>query len=100
MTVGGPTRHVLLLDEALTRQGYNTLLVHGSLGAGEPSLEHLAAERGLRTRKILALRGRIRPISDLLALAGLVRLLFAETPDVVHTHTAKAGALGRIAASL
>jgi glycosyltransferase involved in cell wall biosynthesis len=100
LNVGGPARHVVLLSEALSRQGYDTLLVHGSIDGGEASLEHLAASRGLRTRKIPALGRRIRPIRDLVALAALLRVLFTEAPDVVHTHTAKAGFLGRLAALL
>src|SRR5262249_14308147 len=42
----------------------------------------------------------IRPISDLRALAAIATIFFRESPDVVHTHTAKAGVLGRLAALL
>jgi glycosyltransferase involved in cell wall biosynthesis len=98
LNVGGPARHVLLLDEALRRRGYDTLLVHGSIGPGEASLEHVAAARGLRTHKIARLRRNITIFGDAVALVKLLRLVFAEGPDVIHTHTAKAGALGRIAA--
>jgi glycosyltransferase involved in cell wall biosynthesis len=100
LNVGGPARHVVLLNQALSRQGYDTLLVHGSIGEGEASLEDLAASSGVRTRKIRALGSRIRPVRDLTALAALVRVFLLERPDVVHTHTAKAGALGRLAALL
>ena len=100
LNVGGPARHVLLLNDALTQKGYDTLLVHGSLGPGEASFEHLAVERGLQTCKIVSLGRRIQPARDLRAFIELVRLLFAEDPDVVHTHTAKAGALGRVAAAI
>jgi glycosyltransferase involved in cell wall biosynthesis len=98
LNVGGPARHVVLLNQALDRLGYDTLLVHGTIGAGEASLEHLAADSGLRTCRIAALGSRIGPIRDLAAFAALVRVFFVERPDVVHTHTAKAGALGRTAA--
>ncbi len=98
LNVGGPARHVVLLDRGLRARGYDTLLVHGSIDAGEASLEHLADEGGLRTLKIPELGRSISPISDFRAFSQLLRTIFREAPDVVHTHTAKAGTLGRLAA--
>lgn len=98
LNVGGPARHVVLLNEGLVQRGYDTILVHGSVGKGEASLEHLAVEGGLATVKIPELGRRIRPLDDARAFWKLVRLVFREKPDVVHTHTAKAGTLGRLAA--
>jgi glycosyltransferase involved in cell wall biosynthesis len=98
LNVGGPARHVVLLDRGLRARGYDTLLVHGSIDAGEASLEHLAQAGGLRTHKIPELGRSISPLSDLRAFLQLVRTIFRESPDVVHTHTAKAGTLGRVAA--
>jgi glycosyltransferase involved in cell wall biosynthesis len=100
LNVGGPARHVVLLDSGLRRRGHDTRLVHGSLAPGEASFEHLAAASGLPTTKIHELGRRISPLSDLRAFARLLRLVFHEAPDVVHTHTAKAGTLGRLAAGL
>ena len=74
--------------------------MHGSLAPFEASLEHLADESGLRTTQIRELGRRISPISDLRAFAQLLRLVFREAPDVIHTHTAKAGTVGRLAAAL
>jgi glycosyltransferase involved in cell wall biosynthesis len=98
LNVGGPARHVVLLDRGLRARGYDTLLVHGTLDTGEASLEHLARTSGLRTLRIAELGRRISPFSDVRALVQLVRTMFREAPDIVHTHTAKAGALGRLAA--
>jgi glycosyltransferase involved in cell wall biosynthesis len=98
LNVGGPARHVVLLDRGLRARGYDTLLVYGSLDAGEASLEHLAEAGGLRTLKIPDLGRSISPLSDVRAFFQLVRLIFREAPDVIHTHTAKAGTLGRLAA--
>ena len=100
LNVGGPARHVVLLDRGLRARGYDTRLVHGSLAPGEASLEQLAVESGLPTTKLRELGRRINPADDLRAFAGLLRLVFREAPDVVHTHTAKAGTLGRLAAGL
>jgi glycosyltransferase involved in cell wall biosynthesis len=100
LNIGGPARHVVLLDRGLRGRGHDTRLVHGSLAPGEASLEHLAVESGLPTTKIRELGRRISPVGDLRAFAQLLRLVFREAPDVIHTHTAKAGTLGRLAACL
>ena len=97
---GGPARHVVLLDRGLRGRGHETRLVYGALAPGDASLEHLAVAAGLPTTHIRALGRRINPIGDLRAFARLLRLVFREAPDVVHTHTAKAGTLGRVAACL
>lgn len=98
LNVGGPARHVTILDGGLRARGYDTLLVYGRSGSDEGSLEHLAAL--LPTYPIQDLGRRIRPSSDFRAFVQLVRVMFAWRPDIVHTHTAKAGALGRLAALL
>jgi glycosyltransferase involved in cell wall biosynthesis len=73
--------------------------VYGSLAPFEASLEHLAAESALPMTQIRELGRRISPLSDVRAFVQLVRLVFREAPDVLHTHTAKAGTLGRLAAA-
>jgi glycosyltransferase involved in cell wall biosynthesis len=100
LNVGGPARHVVLLDRGLRGRGHETRLVHGSLAPFEAGLEHLAAAADLPTTHIRELGRRISPLGDLRAFARLLRLVFREAPDVVHTHTAKAGTLGRVAACL
>ena len=98
LNVGGPARHVTILDRGLGARGYDTLLVYGTSGPQEGSLERLAD--GLPTVPIQDLGRRIRLTSDLRAFVRLVRLMFARQPQVVQFHTAKAGALGRVAALL
>jgi len=96
LNVGGPARHVAILDRGLRGLGFQTMLAYGETGPGEASLEHLAAQ--LPAARIAGLGPRLRAGGDLRAFLSLVRLVFALRPDVVHTHTAKAGALGRLAA--
>ena len=100
LNVGGPARHVVLLDRGLRARGHDTLLVHGSVSEGEASFAHLGAGAGLPMLAIPTLGRRISPAADAATLTALIRLLFRYRPDVVHTHTAKAGALGRVAALL
>lgn len=98
LNIGGPAINVTLADAGLGARGYDTLLVHGRLEPGEASAEPLADAHGLTRRVLPSLRRPVAPLDDLAALAGLVRLLAEHRPHIVHTHTSKAGALGRLAA--
>jgi glycosyltransferase involved in cell wall biosynthesis len=98
LNVGGPALHVMHLSAGLKR--YPTLLVSGHVADGEGDLWPEVELRGVELHRLKELGRRVRPWQDLVALVKLVRLFRAERPAVVHTHTAKAGTLGRIAAVL
>lgn len=98
LNIGGPAINVTLADAGLRARGYDTLLVHGRLGPGEASAGPLAASYGIPTLELPALAREVSPRDDLAALRSLVRLLDERRPQIVHTHTSKAGALGRLAA--
>jgi glycosyltransferase involved in cell wall biosynthesis len=99
LNMGGPAHLAALLGgRRLARRGYDTLLVHGSLAPGEASLADLAEEEGATMRFLGELQQPVQPLRDARALLSLARLARAFRPDVVHTHTAKAGFLGRQAA--
>jgi glycosyltransferase involved in cell wall biosynthesis len=68
--------------------------------AGEASLESLARARRIPTEHVPDLGRRLDAAGDLRGFLRLVRIVFREKPDVIHTHTAKAGTLGRLAAAL
>ena len=100
MNIGGPAYHVSLLSGRLDRDRYETLLVSGDIGPGEASFAELADRYGATAIKIPALGPEIRPSSDVHAMKDLARVIRDFDPHIVHTHTAKAGALGRAAAVL
>ena len=100
MNVGGPAHHVSILGGQLDRRGYETLLVAGRVGDGEGSAQHLARHHGATLKVLPHLTPQLRPVADLRALLALMRIMRSFRPDVVHTHTAKAGFLGRLAAVL
>ena len=98
LNIGGPSVHVILLSAGLRPLGYETRLVVGRESPREGNMLALAAEKNVACEAMAGLGREIAPLQDLRALAGLVRLVRAWRPHVVHTHTAKAGLLGRLAA--
>ncbi len=100
LNVGGPARHVILLTAGLDRRRFDTTLIVGTPEPREGDLLPDARARGVTPRIIPELGRAIRPHRDLVALAKLVRIFRSLRPDIVHTHTAKAGTLGRLAAFL
>jgi len=100
LNIGGPAQHAILLSAGLDRTRFATTLITGVVGHGEGDFSGLARARGVDPVVIPELGRAIRPGRDLTALVKLVRLFRALRPDIVHTHTAKAGTLGRLAARL
>ncbi len=99
LNVGGPAQHVIYLADRL-RPEYETVLVSGVESAAEGNMLELADRLGVNVVRIPELGREINLGGDLIALLKLIRLIRRERPDIVHTHTAKAGMLGRIAAWL
>jgi glycosyltransferase involved in cell wall biosynthesis len=92
---GGADENTVISCNQALRSGHSVMLVHGAqtrqeiLAAVDPRVEIV----GLRS-----LIQPIAPLSDMRALGDLVRTFRRHRPDVVHTHTSKAGILGRLAA--
>jgi glycosyltransferase involved in cell wall biosynthesis len=100
LNMGGPALHVAYLSEGLAERGYDTTLVAGSLARGEGSMAYVAESRGVDIVHVDALSREISPIRDALSVLRLARLIREQRPHILHTHTAKAGAVGRLAALL
>jgi glycosyltransferase involved in cell wall biosynthesis len=123
LNVGGPAIQAITLTERLAERGFQTLLVYGRLAAGEgdmsdllrdppPGGRHAACHPnaaaapppsgtpGWEAVYVPSLRRRIEPVHDGLAFLAVWRLIRSFRPDIVHTHTAKAGTVGRAAAAL
>jgi glycosyltransferase involved in cell wall biosynthesis len=101
LNVGGPALHVVNLSEGLDRSGaFRTRLIAGRVTGDEGDMGYYARERGVEVLELPALSRLVSPLNDLRILWFLFRLFRRERPAIVHTHTAKAGALGRLAAFL
>src|SRR5262245_50831727 len=96
LNVGGPAIHVCSLTSRLPPPFVSRLYV-GDVGPGEEEMREVTAREGVEPVRVAGLGRAIRS-TDTLALWRLIRHLRAFRPHIVHTHTAKAGALGRIAA--
>jgi len=101
MNIGGPALHVTFLTAGLEPKGFKTVLVSGVENPGEGSLKDWARTRGVEPIVIPEIVGeasfRFRDVKAILKAYHLIR---KERPLIVHTHTAKAGFVGRIAARL
>ena len=98
LNVGGPSIHVVLLTAGLVERGYSTCLVVGKESRTEGNMMYLAERYGVQPRRISELGRAIHPLDDAVAFKKIFQLIREFRPDIVHTHTAKAGMLGRLAA--
>jgi glycosyltransferase involved in cell wall biosynthesis len=100
MNIGGPARHVSLLSEGLNRRGYCHLLVTGRESEAEGNFRDLSSQVGVQIVDVECLGREISLFNDLLCIWHVARIIRKFRPDIVHTHTAKAGFVGRIATIL
>jgi glycosyltransferase involved in cell wall biosynthesis len=98
LNIGGPSIQAIALSRDLTSSGFETCLIHGHLAAGEGDMRTLLPLGDTTSVYMDHLVRPISPLQDLRALWGIYRALRAWRPDIVHTHQAKAGSLGRLAA--
>jgi glycosyltransferase involved in cell wall biosynthesis len=99
LNIGGPAIQAITLTHLLDGRGYATTLVRGREEPDEGNMDYLAERLGVRPQLIEWLR-RKPGLYDLRALLALMRTMRAQRPDIVHTHAAKGGTLGRLAALL
>jgi glycosyltransferase involved in cell wall biosynthesis len=96
LNVGGPARQACLLHERL-RPEFETVLISGRPDEGEEDMSYLlSSAKGVHW--VDSMSRPVRFLSDLQSLLAIYRILRREKPHLVHTHTAKAGTLGRVAA--
>ena len=100
LNVGGPALHVSYLTKELDERGYESTLAAGFVGEGEGSMEYVARELGIEPVLIPGLQRDVSPLRDAAVVKRLLSLIREVRPHVLHTHTAKAGAVGRAAALL
>ena len=107
LDMGGSAQNTLLTALNHDLQRFSVRLIKGSSGESAMTEEETqllrdqlaeGRKRGLEVINIPSLVRRISPLNDLMALISIFQLLHHSKPDIVHTHTSKAGILGRLAA--
>lgn len=99
LNVGGPTKHVTWLTAGLDAEEFETTLITGTVPPTEGDMTAYARAAGI-TPIIIPEMSRELGLRDLVVIFKLWRTLQRLQPTIIHTHKAKAGAAGRIAAWL
>lgn len=97
LNLGGPTFNAALLTRYMAPE-FETLLVAGTKQDSEESSSFIIQEHGLNFIELPEMQREISPLQDYHAYRKLRSIIQEFKPDIVHTHAAKAGALGRLAA--
>ena len=97
LNLGGPTYNAAYLTKYMEPQ-YETLLVSGMKEESEESSEYIVENLGIKPVYMPEMYRELNPFKDYKSYYRLRKLIDEYKPDVVHTHAAKAGAVGRLAA--
>ena len=99
LILGGAQENTLITCKLLAERGHDVTLITGPALGPEGDLYEQAKDGGFRFLILNELRRQINPVIDLPAYLTIKHLLEQMKPDIVHTHSAKAGILGRYAAN-
>ncbi len=97
LNIGGPTFNVALLTKHMPAE-YETVLLAGEKQESEESSDFIVHDLGLTYKLVPGMKRSINPLQDLFTYLKLRKIIREFKPDIVHTHAAKAGTLGRLAA--
>jgi len=97
LNIGGAAIQAILLVQGLDPNQFQSVLVTGKVSASEGDMIYLADTYGIKPIIISNLQRDIGILNDVKTFLRFLRILNREKPDIVHTHTAKAGTIGRIA---
>ncbi|MCD6407858.1 glycosyltransferase family 4 protein, partial [bacterium] len=100
LVIGGAQENTIFTVEGLIKKGYEVELISGPTEGPEGTLEEKIKEKNIPLIIIKELVRNINPVYDIIAFLKLFFLFKKKKYKVVHTHSAKAGILGRIAAKL
>jgi glycosyltransferase involved in cell wall biosynthesis len=99
LNIGGPAKHVVWLTAGLSENEFETTLITGTVPKGEGDMSYFARDCEVEP---IVINEMSRELSarDILVIAKLLRQFFKLKPQIIHTHKAKAGATGRVAAMI
>lgn len=98
LNIGGPSYHVINLADRMQDYYFETTLVVGQTSNWEGNLISYAQTKKIQPVVLKCFSAAISPVNDLISFFKIFILLIKVKPDIVHTHTFKAGFIGRLAA--
>jgi len=98
LNIGGPAVHTILLTSKIDNTKFQSYLLTGEVEKTESNMMYLADKYNVKPIVFPEISREIRPLRDIKSFFKIYRLLRIIKPDIVHTHTAKAGTIGRLAA--
>ena len=100
LNIGGPAIHVHLLTKGLDSRKFQSILVTGKISPQEGDMSYLFDSLYESPIHVPELQREISLKADVKAFFRIFRIICQERPDIVHTHTAKAGTSARLAVFL
>ena len=97
LNIGGPTYNAAYLTKYMSPE-FDTILLAGMKQETEASSKYILEKLGIEAIEVPSMERSINPLKDYEAYKHIYEIIKNEKPDIVHTHAAKAGALGRLAA--
>ncbi|MBT7622986.1 MAG: glycosyltransferase, partial [Flavobacteriaceae bacterium] len=98
INIGGPTHHAGYLTKYLNNDEFETLLISGIINKDEESGEHILNEIGVKVEYVKNMGRSINLLKDIKSYFEIKGIIKKFRPHIVHTHAAKSGTLGRLAA--
>jgi glycosyltransferase involved in cell wall biosynthesis len=96
LNIGGPAIQAVTLSQAFSKGKYRTLLVCGRVSSSEGDMSYLADSKGVEPLILSALTKKISIAHDAISLAQVRETIRKFSPHIIHTHTSKAGTIGRL----
>ena len=96
--VGGATENTIFTVAGLISKGYKVEIITGFSALAEGSMHSFSENLKIPVHTFPNLKRNISPVRDLYIIYQLYKVIKKEKYDIVHTHSAKAGVVGRIAA--
>ena len=95
--VGGPVYNATYLTKYLNTDLYETLLIGGKPEKHEQSADYILDDLHVTFKQLNFMRRAISPLYDLISLIQIIFIIYKFNPNIIHTHAAKSGLLGRLA---
>lgn len=95
--VGGPVYNATYLTKYLNSDLYESLLIGGKPEKHEQSADYILNDLEVPFRQLKYMRRAISPLFDLISLIQIIIIIYKYKPNIIHTHAAKSGLLGRLA---